>query len=527
MNELTGLRVLVGLNMRRDRTAIVVWITGIVAMVLLTVSSVKGLYPTQAELDKAADAMGSNAAVVGFNGAPQALNTVGGQVAFQVGAIGMVVVALMSLLMVGRMTRGEEDAGRLELVRSMAVGRRAPAAAALLVVVAMNVIIGALVTVGLAGMHLALGGSLMLGTSYALLGILFTAVAAVAAQISENPRVVYGSSAAVLGAAFAIRGVGDIGGGTVSWLSPIGWAQKARPFAGEQWWPLLLPAIAAGGVFAMAAVLAARRDLGAGLIAPRPGPPTAAPRLGRPVGLAVRMQRGSVIGWSVALLVLGSAFGWMGDDVEGMLGDSKASREIFASSGGADLTDAYLSTTLLMLTLMTAAFAIATTLRLRGEETALRAEPLLATPTPRSRWVAGHLTVALGGTLIILGAAGLGMGLGYGIVSRDAGQVPRLVGAALLRAPAAWLLAAVAVGLFGLMRHAAAVAWAILTGCIVVTLLGEVLKFPGWVQDLSPFRHGPQLPGGPANALPTLLLVAIAAALAVIGLIGFARRDIG
>ena len=124
---------------------ILVWVLAIVALVVVTASSTKGLYPTQADLDQAAAASEGNPAALAFNGPAQALDTLGGQVAFQVGAVGLTVVALMSVLMITRLTRGEEDSGRLELIRSLPVGRHAPLAAALVVVAAMSVVIGALV----------------------------------------------------------------------------------------------------------------------------------------------------------------------------------------------------------------------------------------------------------------------------------------------------------------------------------------------------------------------------------------------
>ena len=151
--------------------------------------------------------------------------------AFQTGAIGIVVVALMNLLMIGRLTRGEEEAGRLELLRSLPVGRHAASSAAILTVAGMDVIVGVLATLTLLTQGLPTMGSLVFGLSFLLSGLLFAGVAMVAAQVSENTRVVYGIAGAVLGAAFVLRAVGDIGDGTVSWFSPIGWAQKARPFA--------------------------------------------------------------------------------------------------------------------------------------------------------------------------------------------------------------------------------------------------------------------------------------------------------
>lgn len=183
-----------------------VWAASIVALVAITAASVKGLYPTQADLDQAAAAANGNAAAIAFNGPAQGLDTVGGEVAFQSGAFGLVTVALMSLLMIGRLTRGEEEAGRLELLRSLPVGRFAPTAAATLMVAAMNVAVGTLVTVTLLAQNLPMIGSLVFGASFALVGLVFTCVALVAAQVSENARVVYGISGAVLGASFVFRG---------------------------------------------------------------------------------------------------------------------------------------------------------------------------------------------------------------------------------------------------------------------------------------------------------------------------------
>jgi len=527
VTELAGTLTLARFIARRDRVRIVVWIASIVALLLVTALSVKGLYPTQASLDEAVTAFGNNAAAIAFNGPAQGLDTLGGEVAFQVGATGLVVVALMSLLMTGRLTRFEEEAGRLELVRSMAVGRHAPAAAALIVVSAMNVLLAALVTAGLAGLGLPLTGSLVLGASYGVLGLLFAAAAMVAAQITENTRVVYGSCGAVLGAAFALRAAGDVGDGTLSWLSPIGWAQKARPFAGEKWWPLLIAIAVTGGLIVLATVLADRRDLGAGLVASRGGPAVAPRSLNGPLGLAVRLQRGTVIGWSAGLFATGIAYGWVADDIQDLVGDNKAMQDMIARAGGVSLTNSYLSTSLLMLALVGAGFAIASALRLRSEETALRAEPILATSVSRRRWVASHLAVALGGSVIVLAAGGLGTGLAYGIVSGDPPQVPRLLGAALVQLPAVWLLVGLATALFGLLPRGVAVAWAALAVCLVVGVFGELLDLPGWLSRVSPFEHIPQPPAAAVSVVSLVVITAAAAGLVSAGLGAFRRRDVG
>ncbi|RPI07452.1 MAG: ABC transporter permease, partial [Actinobacteria bacterium] len=149
MNDLVGAGSLTHLIARRDRVRIAVWVVAIAGLVYITAASTIGLYPTQADLDKAAAAARDNPAALAFSGPDVALDTLGGQVAFQIGAVGLTLVGLMSLLMVSRLTRGEEDSGRLELVRSMPVGRRAPIAAAVWVVAAMNIAVGVLTTASL------------------------------------------------------------------------------------------------------------------------------------------------------------------------------------------------------------------------------------------------------------------------------------------------------------------------------------------------------------------------------------------
>ena len=524
--DLTGTSVLARFIVRRDRIRIVVWIGSIAALVAVTAASVKGLYPTQADLDLAAAASKGNAAAIAFSGPAQGLNTVGGQVAFQAGASGLVVVALMSLLMIGQLTRDEEEAGRLELLRSLPVGSAAPTVAASMIVLTMNAVVGALVAGTLLVEGLPVAGSIAFGASFALLGLVFACVALVAAQISENTRVVYGIAGAVLGASFVLRAVGDIGDGTVSWLSPIGWVQKTRPFAGERWWPFLPTIAAAAGLLVVAEVLAARRDLGSGLVPPQPGSRTASPALGRPLGLAVRLQRGSVIGWGAGVLLTAVAYGSIANSIDDFVRNNKTLADMFAS-GGASLTESYLATSMRILALVGAGFVIQSTLRIRGEEIQLHAEPVLATPVSRQRWAMSHLLVAAGGSVVLLAIAGLAVGISYGLVGGGVAVVPGLLGDALVYIPAMWLMVGLTFALIGLVPRGVVAAWAVLAFCFIIGLLGGMLGLPRWLMDLSPFEQVPQLPAAHFSVLPVLVLLVVALGLGVTGMAGLRRRDIG
>ena len=288
-----------------------------------------------------------------------------------------------------------------------------------------------------------------------------------------------------------------------------------------------MPAAATVVLVIVSAALTAHRDLGAGLVAARPGPASAAPSLGRPLGLAVRLQRGTLVAWTLGLLLLGFVYGSIADDVGDLVGDNHTLKQLMAGTGGASLTDAYFGTALLILALITSGFAISAVQRLHGEEASGYAETLLAAPVSRLAWVASHLAVVLGGSALVLGAAGLGAGVPYAFETRRFHPVPTLLGAALVHLPAVWLLAGVAVALYGLAPRAMAVSWAVLAGCFVIGFFGPLWKLPSWVLDLSPFEHTPDLPAAMLTVVPLVVLVAATAGLIGLGLVGFRHRDVG
>lgn len=524
---LTGTLALVRFALRRDRIRIAIWIAGIVALQWASVAGIKSFFPTQAALDQAAAATQNNAAAIAFNGAPQGLTSVGGEVAFNAGAFSMVIVGLMSLLMIGRLTRGEEEGGRLELVRSLPVGSHAPTIAALIVVAAMNVVVGVLTSTVLIAQNLPVQGSLVFGLSFVLVGLVFAGIALVAAQVTDNTRLVYGSAGAAVGASFVLRAIGDIGNGTISWFSPIGIAQKTRPFAGERWWPFLILVMLAGALVVVSSALSARRDLGGGLVAPRPGPAAASWVLGHPLGFAIRLQCGTLAGWGLGVVITGIAYGWIGPTVVAFVGHNKALAEMMAQAGGASLIDSYFATSFKVMALVAAGFAVQAALRLRAEESANHAESLLATPVSRRRWAASHLAVASMGSVLLLLSAGLSTGLSYGLGGGDMTRLPGLVGDALVYTPPLWLMVGLAAALFGLVPRWSGAAWAVLGACFVVGFLGEVIKIPRWVIDLSPFERVPALPAAQLAITPLIAISALAVGFTAVGLSAFRRRDVG
>jgi ABC-2 type transport system permease protein len=300
-----------------------------------------------------------------------------------------------------------------------------------------------------------------------------------------------------------------------------------RPYAGERWWPAGLIVVLAVALTAVAYRLVARRDIDAGLLPQRPGPAAAAPGLRGPFALAWRLQRGTLLAWVVAMLVSGAVMGGAAEGISHYTASKQVSDLLAKMGGPGALVDSYLAAVFGIVGLVAACYTVQVTLRLRNEEAAGRLEPLLATRVGRFRWAASHLVFALLGTAVLLVVAGLGGGLSYGAQAHDLGhQVPRLLAAAMVQLPAAWVLAGLGVALFGLVPRLTALTWAGLIACVVLLELGVLLGLSHWVVDASPFAHVPKLPGSAFTAMPLVWLTAVAVVLGAVGLVGFRRRGI-
>jgi ABC-2 type transport system permease protein len=521
----TGTGTFLATFLRRDRWQLLAWAAGAVLLYWSQAVSVDGLYTSQAEFDRAAETMGHNAAFIAMAGPARALNTIGGQVTWQATAFGAVVAGLMSMFLVGRHTRAEEESGRDELVRAAAVGRFAPMTAALVAALVANAALGLLVALSLWSYPLAAADSFGLGVGLTACGWFFTGTALVAAQLTSTTRSMYGLSGAVIGVAYALRAVGDVGGSALSWLSPIGWYQAMHAFSGLRWWPVLLLLVGSAAAVVAAYLLFDRRDVGSGLLAARPGPARAGRGLAGALGLPWRLQRGAVVGWVLGVHLTGLAYGAIGDDVGDLMGDSQASRDLFAQ-GGADLVDGFYATACLMLALLACGFAISSALRPRTEEDDGRVEGLLATALPRRAWLLGHTVVTGLGTLAVLLGGALGLGLGYALVTGDTGAAVSLSWPVLQYLPAVLLLGAVTRLLFGLSPRAASLAWLPLVVAVVVMFFGELLRLPQWFQDLSPFEHLALVPAQDFRWAPFVVLAVLATLVSLAGQLAFSRRDI-
>lgn len=516
---MTGTGALLRLVLRRDRFLLPLWIIGLTLAPVGYLSSIKAAYPDAASRQHFYDLNATSATFVVRNG-PLYGASVGNLLAWQCGFV-PVVVGLIALLTVVRHTRTEEEAGRRELTGATVVGRHAGLAAAVLAACGACLVFGILAGLGVAAQGVPLAGAFALGLGFSSTGCVFAGVGAIAAQLTWSASGARGAGIAALVLAFLLRAAGDGGpAGWLAWLSPIGWAHRLRPFAGERWWVLALPLAATGLLVAAAVGLSARRDLGAALLPARLGRSGAKASLRSPLALAWRLQRGTLLVWTGCLALVGLLMGGVAQNVAATMRDNRAVAEVFSRlGGGGAVLDAYLAGTMTLFGLAAAGYAVQATLKLRAEEAAGRAEPVLATAAGRVGWALAHLTFAFAGSAFVLAVTGTATGLAYG---SGFGLVP----AALAQLPAVWVLAGLAALLTGLLPRFAAAAWGLLAGFLLLSLVGPALQWSAAVLGLSPFQHLPRLPGGTFAVTPALWLALIAAAATAGGLFALRRRDI-
>ncbi len=490
-------------------------------------------YPTAAARATLARTMGSNAGLQAIFGPSPRIDTVGGYMAAHaVGVVGIILGAVWGLLAATRLLRGEEDAGRWEVLLAGQTTRRRATAGAVAglgagLLTLWAVTAAAYVAVGRSpDARFAVSASLFAATATVAAAAMFLAVGALCAQLAATRRQAAGMAAAVFGVAYLIRVVA-YSGTTLRWLrwtSPLGWVDELRPLTGSR--PLLLLPIAGttAALAALAIILAGRRDLGASVL---PAHDTAVARtrlLSGPLGLACRLGRGAVLGWSAGLAAGGLIVGLSVKGTEQVWANQSGS--IFARLAGASGGAVYLGIVFLLFAALVAMAAGGQVAATREEEAEGYLDHLLARPVARVSWLAGRFAVAAAGLAIIGVVAGLFTWAGAAATGAGL-SLATLLAAGVNLVPAGIFVLGIGTLAYGLApRYAAAVAYGLVAWSFLLEILGASLGLSHWLLDTSVFHHIARAPAAPVQWDMAAILIAIGIAAAIAGTLAFARRDL-
>lgn len=529
-SPLQGLREMVLFLARRNWLRLLVWVVVLVGMIPFVYESQRAAFPTAADREAYAS-IANTPSVAALTGTAYAANTLGGILVLKIWMTLALTLAFVTVFLVTRNGRADEESGRTELLRANVVGRHAYTLANYLVVGAFNVVAG----LGIAGTAMALTlpvmGSLVLGASLTGVGLFFLGVAAIGSQMSSSGRGANSFAATVIGIAYVLRSIGDLNGtvtkpGWISWLSPIGWGQEMRAFGLNRWWPLMFLVVGAILLCWVSVKVEARRDLGFGVLPDRLGPLAARRFLLSPFGLAVRLQRSTIVGWFIAMVVMALLYGSVASAMVDLLGTNPVFSKVFEGQGQS-ITNSVVGLLVMLNAIVASAFVVESALQLRVEESSGRAEPQLAGSVSRLRWAGERLLVPVLGSFLMLIVGGAVLGAAYGASQADPSQLGVLLGASITYWPGVLLTAGVCVLLIAFVpREAAAFSWAYFSLIVIISVFGDLFSLPPQIINNTPLTATPRLPAETLSAVPLLILAGIALLLWAIGLLRYTRRDL-
>lgn len=521
-----------GVVARRMRRSALIW--GAVAgfITWAQVVNFTNDYPTAAAIAELVKTHATNIGIRIIFGASTHVDTVGGYVATHAVPAATLVAAVWGLLTGTRLLRGEEEAGRWELLLAGPTTRRRATAFALAglgigLLTLWAVTAASIVAVGRSGdARFSVMASLFAATTMVAGAAIFLAVGALCSQLAPTRRGAAAIATGVFGAAFLLRVIAYSSSalGWLHWATPLGWVDELQPLTGSSRPLALIPITGTIAVLVAGTIaLAGGRDLTAGVLHARDTRPARTRLLTSPLGLAYRLERGTALGWAAGLSIGGFLLGII----------TKGTADVWKQSGGfaARLTGAtggkaYLAMVFLIVAFIVALAAAAQVSATREDEAEGYLDHLLGRSVARLQWLTGRVTVSTAVLVMLALVAGSSIWIGAA-VSRAGQGVGSLIAAGLNVVPAAIFVLGIGTLAHGVSpRLAGPISYAVVAWSFLIEMIGASLGASRWVLDLSVFHH---ISRAPATALrwdSIAILLALGLAAAVTGAIAFTRRDL-
>jgi len=490
-------------------------------------------YRTVAQRAGLAKEFGSNAGVSALVGPAHDIQTVAGFTVWKCLAVLAVVGAVWGLLTATRLLRGEEDAGRWELLLAGQTTRRVAAAQALVGLacgVAVLWTVSAVITVVVgrsSKVDISAPGALFLAVAVVAAAAMFLAVGALASQLAATRRQASAYAAAVLGVSYALRMVADSGTGLgwLRWASPLGWVEELQPLTAPH--PLaLLPIVGLIAVLGFLAVrLAGERDLGSSMLDDHARSAPHTRLLSGPSGLDLRLARPTLAGWGVGIAAYGLVLGLVAKSAGSAISSSSSLTRAFSRLGAIG-AEAYLGVAFLLMAVLVAFVASGQISSARAEEAEGRLDHLLVRPVSRWSWLVGRLGVVT--VVLLLGGLVAGVFTWLGAASQQSGvSFGTVLQAGLNVVPPAVCILGLGALVFGIWPRASTVAtYGVLVWSFLVELVGGIVGLNHWVLDTSVFHQMAAAPAVSPDWTSGGVLLAVGVVAGLAGVIAFNLRDL-
>lgn len=436
---------------------------------------------------------------------------------------------IISALHVTSHTRKEEELGLTEIVRSFQVGRQANSLAVLIETLGINLILALVTTLIMTVLKvesITVTGIVLFSLSLALAGMIGAVVALVMSQIMQTSTGATGSSMAIIGLLYILRGATDVSNQNLSMMNPMGWTYLTFPFTENNSLPIFIGIIFCVVLAIVAFALEGGRDMGAGYLPAIEGKANAKKSLLSVPGLFFRLNRGLIISWLVAFVVLGAAYGSIYGDMQVFLESNEIIKQMFTMTG-VTIEESFTSVIMMVMIGMVGILPIAIVNKLYSEEERMHLSQLYATKITRSKlyWTTTVLSILSAIAGIVFAVIGLG---GTAIVAMNGESTMTL--ATFMKAgfnylPSTLFFVGLSSVVLGYVPKIGKAVYVYLGYSFALNYFGGMINLPEWFSKTAIQSWIPRMPASDFEVMPFVTITLISVAMILIGYTGYIRRD--
>lgn len=521
---------LIKLIFRRDKIQLLIWVMAIVIITVTIPPAFVELYSTNEQILAIAETM-KNPVMTAMVGPGYGLDnyTIGAMMGHQMLLFTVIAVAVMSIFLVVRHTRGDEEAGRIEMIRSFSVGRLSNLSSIIVVSFIVNILLAIITGLGLFALNIEsidLEGSLLYGVVLGTTGFFFTTITALFVQLSTSSRTVIGYSFAFLGLTYIIRAIGDISSELLALISPLGLILRTEVYVNNYWWPVVVMIVISLITALIALYLNSVRDLEAGFLASKLGRRKASTFLQGTLGLSLKLLKTVIIGWIVTIFIIGVSYGSLLNEVESIFENNEMLKQMINLQPGENFSDPFLVMLMVVISMICAIPVLIIILKLRGEEKNNYLENILARSVSRTKMITNFLVISLVMSLIFQITLIFGLWSTAIVVMDNPIALSKVFKIGMLCLPAIWVIVGIAVVIIGWLPKMTGVLWFYLVYSFFTVYLGSLLQLPKWMMDISIFNHIPSDLVETADFAKIIIMLILTIIMIIIGYIGYKKRDI-
>jgi ABC-2 type transport system permease protein len=481
-------------------------------------------------------------------------------------------LAIMNSFFVANWTRGAEETCRSELIRSGAVGRFSISTAAFISVCMVNFVICFLTGLGLILFGCSGLDSLALCAALWLFCAMFAGIVLILSQIFLTAKMVKFSAMLVFSAMFLVEvfsamnyvfANGEGGFEKYAYVSPVAWVFYVKPYYDLDVFPLVLLGVCAVVMLVISYALESVRDFGAGFVQVRRGNAEISKLLNGVFALNFRLIRAQLIGWSVGLLLMSSAYGSIVkqavDAFKGLSGAGAGGAAGSAVSGagagsvgtgvagnvGAGINSVanvakdtnimsamsainpFIGFILLLLVFVMCGFLISQASNLAKDEENGQLDVLFANKLSRVKVYFSSVFILVVCVVLLVLFIGVGFGVALQCSAPEYLNVADFVTKLVQLTSIACLFIALVHFSIGVSAKFAHFAWAYYAWSMLTLLFSDVLKFPDWLKDTSALTHFSVYTSASSTSwTPTAVTLALAITLTAVGALLYKNRDL-